>query len=89
MKLRNSCEENQTEKNKKNKKCKRKEMPFDKDSMMELLLPPTPPMDLSDSSSNSSNDYKVSFTARHEAEKSVHESVSNMQQEQREKNEFV
>lgn len=29
-------------------------MPFD------LPLPPTPPMDLSDSNSNSSNDYKVS-----------------------------
>lgn len=30
-------------------------------SPMDLQLPPTPPMDLSDSSSNSSNDYKVSF----------------------------
>lgn len=30
-------------------------------SPMDLQLPPTPPMDLSDSNSNSSNDYKVSF----------------------------
>lgn len=29
-------------------------------SPMDLQLPPTPPMDLSDSNSNSSNDYKVS-----------------------------
>lgn len=85
MQLRNSCEENQTEKVEKIKSAKAKKMPFEKDSMMELLLPPTPPMDLSDSSSNSSNDYKVSFTARHGAEKSVYESVSNMQQEQRKK----
>lgn len=28
---------------------------------MDLQLPPTPPMDLSDSNSNSSNDFKVSF----------------------------
>lgn len=28
---------------------------------MDLQLPPTPPMDMSDSNSNSSNDYKVSF----------------------------
>lgn len=29
--------------------------------LLDLQLPPTPPMDLSDSNSNSSNDYKVSF----------------------------
>lgn len=30
--------------------------------MMEIQLPPTPPMDLSDSNSNSSNDFKVSLS---------------------------
>lgn len=35
-------------------------MPFDKNINMDIQLPPTPPMDLSDSNSNSSNDYKVS-----------------------------
>lgn len=29
---------------------------------MEIELPPTPPMDLNDSNSNSSNDYKVSLS---------------------------
>lgn len=33
-------------------------MPFDKS--LNISMPPTPPMDLSDSNSNSSNDYKVS-----------------------------
>lgn len=31
-----------------------------KNLIMDLQLPPTPPMDLSDSNSNSSNDFKVS-----------------------------
>lgn len=42
-------------------------MPFDKslNITMDLQLPPTPPMDLSDSNSNSSNDYKVSKMKRY------------------------
>lgn len=38
-------------------------------SPIDLQLPPTPPMDLSDSNSNSSNDFKVSFIQEKVSEK--------------------
>lgn len=41
--------------------------------MMDLQLPPTPPMDLSDSNSNSSNDYKVSFIEAQKLEQQKNE----------------